>query len=82
MPLLIVTLMDLPEVGTARMGVVGGLYFAIGEIGGFGGPFIMGLLKDITGSFLSGILFLAIVCEVMIIAAAILKLDKPRNQFR
>ena len=76
-PLLIVTLMELPEVGPARMGVVGGLYFAIGEIGGFGGPFVMGLLKDITGTFLSGIIFLALVCEAMLIVAAILKLDKP-----
>ena len=80
LPLLIVTLMDMPEVGPSRMGVVGGLYFAIGEIGGFGGPFIMGLLKDATGTFLSGILFLAIVCEAMILAAAFLKLDKPLKQ--
>ena len=46
MPLLQVVLMDLPEVGPKRMGMVGGLFFAIGEIGGFGGPFFMGLLKD------------------------------------
>ena len=75
MSLLIVTLMDFPEVGSTRMGAVGGLFFAIGEIGGFGGPFVMGLLKDVTGIFLSGILFLVAISEASIILVALLKVD-------
>jgi cyanate permease len=75
-PLLTVALMDMPEVGPQRMGVVGGLFFSIGEIGGFGGPFIMGVLKDVTGVFLSGIIFLVIVTESSILCAALLKADK------
>jgi cyanate permease len=75
MPLLMVILMDMPEVGAKRMGIVGGLYFAVGEIGGFGGPFMLGLLKDITGVFLSGIVFLATVCEAMIVLAFLLKVE-------
>jgi cyanate permease len=82
MPMLMVTLMDLPEVGPERMGAVGGLYFAIGEIGGFGGPFVMGLLKDITGIFFSGIIFLVVVAEVSIVFAALLNVDTPRNKLR
>ncbi len=76
MPLLSMILMDLPEVGPARMGMVGGLFFAIGEIGGFGGPAIMGLFKDSTGTFLWGLVFLAVVCEAMIIPTLFLKVDK------
>jgi predicted MFS family arabinose efflux permease len=72
-PVLMVTLMDMPEVGAERMGTVGGLFFSIAEIGGFLGPFLMGYLKDLTGSFLSGIFFLAIVTEAAIIAIAFLK---------
>jgi cyanate permease len=75
MPLLIVTLMELPEVGSRRMGIVGGLYFAVGEIGGFGGPFIMGVIKDITDSFLPGMILLTIVCEASIGLAALLKVE-------
>jgi MFS family permease len=75
-PLLSMVLMDLPEVGPARMGVVGGLYFAIGEIGGFGGPAAMGLFKDLTGTFSWGLVFLAVVCEAMIIPTVFLRVDK------
>jgi nitrate/nitrite transporter NarK len=75
-PLLTVALMDMPEVGPRRMGVAGGLFFSIGEIGGFGGPFIMGVLKDVTGVFLSGIIFLVVVTECSILCAALLKTDK------
>ena len=74
-PLLMVTLMDLPYVDSKQMGVVGGLYFSIGEIGGFGGPFVLGLLKDATGSFYSGIIFIVVVTEMSIIFAALLKAD-------
>ena len=79
LPLLMVTLMDMPEVGPKRMGVVGGLYFSIGEIGGFGGPFVMGLLKDVTGSYLSGIIFIVVVTELSIVFAALLESDKPKH---
>jgi cyanate permease len=74
-PLLMVTLMDLPDVDSKQMGVVGGLFFSIGEIGGFGGPFILGLLKDVTGSFYSGIIFIVAVTEASIVFATLLKAD-------
>jgi cyanate permease len=75
LPLLLVTLMDMPEIGSKHMGIVGGLYFSIGEIGGFGGPFLMGFFKDITGSFLSGIIFLVVVIQVAIVCTAYLNVD-------
>jgi cyanate permease len=77
LPILTIILMDMPEVGPIRMGIAGGLFFALGEIGGFGGPFVMGLLKDITGSFLSGLIFIAAITEASIVLASYLKVDVP-----
>jgi cyanate permease len=51
MPLLLNSLMDLPEVGPRAMGTAAGLYFTVGEVGGVGGPSLVGVLKDITDSF-------------------------------
>ncbi len=76
-PLLMVTLMDLPEVDAQQMGAVGGLYFAIGEIGGFSGPFILGLLKDVTGAFESGLIFLGAVAELSIVLTLFLREATP-----
>lgn len=75
-PLISLVLMDLPEVGQARMGLIGGLLFSVGEIGGFGGPALMGMFKDITGTFTVGLVFLGVVCEAMILPAILLKFDK------
>jgi cyanate permease len=72
-PLLLLTLMEMPEVGSEYMGSVGGLYFSLGEIGGFLGPFMMGYIKDITGSFIYGFIALALVTEVSIIVLKFMK---------
>jgi cyanate permease len=74
-PLLLLTLMEMSEVGTEHMGSVGGLYFSMGEIGGFLGPFMMGYIKDITGSFLFGIYALTIITWAAIFTLGILKAD-------
>ncbi|MEM2094268.1 MAG: MFS transporter [Candidatus Bathyarchaeia archaeon] len=74
MPILTVKLMELPEVGIEHIGTVGGLFFSIGEIGGFLGPFLIGYLRDVTGSFVAGIASLAIATWIAIIAASLLKL--------
>ncbi|MBI5878626.1 MAG: MFS transporter [Chloroflexi bacterium] len=72
-PLVQLILMETPEVGTRHMGTVGGLYFALGEIGGFGGPFVMGWLLDLTGSFASGILMLAALALLLVVLASLLQ---------
>lgn len=36
----------------------------------------MGLFKDLTGTFLWGLVFLATICEAMIIPTVFLKVDK------
>ncbi len=58
-PLLMLVLMEAPEVGPRYMGSAGGIFFCVAEIGGFTGPLIMGALVDMTGAFLVGTAFLA-----------------------
>jgi hypothetical protein len=59
LPLSMLMLMDLPEVGAEYMGSIGGIYFTIAEIGGFLGPLVVGVLVDLTGTFIYGASFLA-----------------------
>jgi CP family cyanate transporter-like MFS transporter len=59
MPLLVLILMDSPEVGSRYMGSAAGMYFCISEIGGFIGPLIAGAIKDLAGGFLLAACFLA-----------------------
>ncbi len=62
MPLLLLILMDSPGVDTGHMGSVGGMFFCVAEIGGVAGPLLMGVLMDLTGTFMAGALFLAGLC--------------------
>jgi MFS-type transporter involved in bile tolerance (Atg22 family) len=57
------------------MGAVGGLFFSLGEIGGFLGPFMMGYMRDLTGSFLFGIYSLTVITEAAILGLALMKSD-------
>lgn len=68
-PLLMLLLMDTPEVESNIIGLASGVFFAVAEIGGFSGPLIIGTLFDITGSFLSGVIFL-VVLNLIIMALA------------
>jgi cyanate permease len=77
MPLTTTLLMDRPEVGSARIGVAMGVFFAVGEIGGFGGPALLGLVQDVFGSFSPGILFMAGVTVATILP--LLALGKERT---
>jgi cyanate permease len=75
LPLLIMTLMGLPRVGARYMGVAVGLFFTIGEMGGFIGPSIVGILLDLTGSILPSIVTLFAIVEIMIIFTYFLKME-------
>ncbi|MCK5627262.1 MAG: MFS transporter [Candidatus Bathyarchaeia archaeon] len=74
-PLLLTILMDAREVGVKKMGAVGGLYFSFGEVGGVLGPVIIGLFKDLTGNFSTGLTILAIIVGAMLIPSRFLKED-------
>ena len=58
MPLLVLTLMETPEVASKFLGSATGVFFCVAEIGGFFGPFLFGYLFDLTGTFVTGGLLL------------------------
>lgn len=57
---------ELDGIGPALTGTAVGLVFAVGEIGGFLGPVVIGALRDATGSFAPG---LALVLAATLVAA-------------
>jgi len=81
MPVLSLVLMETPGVGAARIGAAMGLFFAAAEIGGFGAPVLVGLLRDATGSLTWGVLSLAIVGGALLVAMPFVKETKaPESQ--
>jgi cyanate permease len=76
LPLLVLTLMDTPEVASKYLGAATGVFFCVAEIGGFFGPFVVGYLVDITGGFLTGAFFL--VALGLVILALMLPLKIPK----
>lgn len=78
-PILILILMDTHEVGSKYMGSAGGMFFCVAEVGGFTAPLIMGVLVDITGTFLTGAFFLAGVNLTIFILALLLKKEPIKN---
>jgi ACS family tartrate transporter-like MFS transporter len=60
----------------AGRGAAGGLAFisTIGSLGGFAGPFMVGWIKQETGSFISGLLALAAVLAITTVLSASLRL--------
>jgi cyanate permease len=58
MPMLVLTLMETPEVAAKYLGAATGVFFCVAEIGGFLGPFVIGYLVDLSGTFVSGGMFL------------------------
>jgi cyanate permease len=73
LPLLLLILMDSPGVKARHMGSAGGMFFCVAEIGGFAGPFFMGVLVDLTGTFMAGALFLAGLCIAIAVLTPFLK---------
>ena len=58
MPILTLMLMETKGVGSVRMGAAGGLFFTAAEIGGFSGPFIIGVIRDRAGTMDLGLIVL------------------------
>lgn len=72
MPMLILVLMDTHAVGHRRMGIASGMFFTIAEIGGFSGPFLMGVIRDLNGTLFSGLLLLSIMAAVFGVCALLI----------
>ena len=73
LPLLLVVMMDLPAVGAKYTGIASGLFFSIGEIMGFGGPILVGVVRDLTSSFVPALFLLGLIVEFMIVLTVFLK---------
>jgi cyanate permease len=74
LPLMMIILMDMPLVGSSHMGAAAGLYFSVGEVGGFIGPSLIGSLTTATGSFFAGMLVVSAFMWLMIVPAIKLRL--------
>lgn len=61
--------LELPGIGARLTGTAVGLVFMIGEIGGFAGPFTIGLLEDVTGSYGPGLVAVGLAGVVVIVTA-------------
>jgi cyanate permease len=72
-PLLIVILMDMPQVGAKYMGAAGGFLFSLGGVGGFTGPLMVGFLVDLTESILPSIIVLTVAVEAMLVFTLLMK---------
>ncbi len=59
---------ELEDVGPALTGTAIGLVFAVGELGGFAGPFLVGALFDLTGSYAPGLAVVGLACAVAVVA--------------
>ncbi len=69
-PLLFLEIMGDPDISLSDIGAATGLFFAIGEVGGFSGPYLVGFVADQTGDFAAATLLLAIVATAAASAAA------------
>lgn len=63
-PLIRAMPVELDGIGSALTGTAVGVIFAVGEIGGFLGPVVIGTIRDTTGSFTPGIVLCAIAALV------------------
>jgi hypothetical protein len=75
-PILLLIMMEARGVGPGAMGAAGGLYFTVGEIGGFTGPSLLGYLFDLTGGFVVGLVLNAAL--LALVAAGCRRLDRER----
>ncbi|MFC2066601.1 CynX/NimT family MFS transporter [Chloroflexota bacterium] len=66
-------LMEIPEVGSRYMGSAAGMFFCVAEIGGFAGPYIAGAIRDMTGNFLAVAFFIAGLSVIRVIMALALR---------
>ena len=66
MTIMMLILVETPGIGERRAGTAGGLYFSTAEIGGVGGPVMLGVVYDATGGFATG---LTILCCIGLVLA-------------
>lgn len=73
MTVLILTLVELPEIGERYAGVASGLFFSAAEIGGMLGPFTLGLLYAPNVGFSAGLWLLSAIALSTVIGSVVLQ---------
>ena len=68
MTVLVLTLVEVPGVGSKRSGTAGGFFFSAAEIGGVGGPVLLGVLFNAHGHFSSSLMVLALLGVLLLIS--------------
>lgn len=59
--------METPKVPADRLGLAGGLFFTVAEIGGVLGPVSFGILSDLTGSFASSLALVTTISAILMV---------------
>ena len=72
MTVLILTLVELPEIGERYAGIASGIFFSAAEVGGVLGPLLLGVLYSPNTGFSSGLWLLTCVALAMTIGTFIL----------
>ena len=72
-PIVMLILMETRGVGVLRMGAAAGLFYAVAEVGGFGGPFLLGVVRDVTGELGVGILTLSSLVGALVVLMPLLR---------
>ena len=73
MTVAILTLIEIPEVGSRRTGLAGGLFFSAAEVGGVLGPVSMGVLAEMTGNFTAALQMMTGVCVGLVVLLGVLR---------
>jgi len=73
MTVLLLTLVEVPGVGARRAGTAGGFFFSAAEIGGVGGPVLLGILFHAHGHFSSSLMVLALLGALLVASVSPLR---------
>lgn len=78
MPVLTLVLMETRGIGAARIGAASGLFFTAAEIGGFGGPLLLGLSREWTGSLTMGVVVLGVLTAGLLLLLPLIRETRER----
>ncbi|MEQ8663009.1 MAG: MFS transporter [Gammaproteobacteria bacterium] len=67
MTVMILTLVELPDIGERHAGTASGLFFAAAEFGGMLGPLALGVLYDLTEGFAAGLALFSMIAAALLV---------------
>ncbi|MGI9524169.1 MAG: MFS transporter [Hyphomicrobiaceae bacterium] len=73
MTIALLILVEMREIGEARAATASGLFFSAAEVGGAGGPLMLGAVHSATGGFAAGLGILTIVTSLLLAASICLR---------